>query len=270
MNIVIPMAGAGSRFAKAGYKTHKPAILTTDRKTGEKRPMVVLAAQDLPYVDMAKNLIFIDRDFHKADGVEKEIAKYFPKARFITIESLTQGQAATCLLAKKYIDNDEELLIAACDNAMTYDIRMFDEVRKTCDAAVFTYRGNPAVLADPSAYGWCVTDEGNNITNVSVKKQISENPMQDHAIVAAFWYKKGGDFIMSAEKMIAENDRINGEFYADQAVNHSIKLGLKAKIFEIDRYICWGTPEEYENYESTLAYWKRFAETIKTKPNREV
>ena len=76
MNILIPMAGAGQRFKDAGYIVHKPAIMTTDYRDGIKKPMVVCATMDLPDVESnGANIIYVDRDFHKTDGVEAEIKK---------------------------------------------------------------------------------------------------------------------------------------------------------------------------------------------------
>lgn len=259
MNIVIPMAGAGQRFIDEGYKIHKPAIPTIDRRTGIEFPMVVCATMDLPdYEQDGSNLIYIDRDFHKFDGVEDEIKKHFSRANFITIDYLTEGQASTCLLAKEYINNDQPLLIAGCDNGMTFDQEKFEELKKEADVLVFTYRNNESVCEKPNAYGWVRVDDKNNITGLSIKKAISDTPMRDHAIVATFWFKRGDIFITAAEKMINENDRINNEFYVDQVIKHVIDLGYSAKVFEIDRYIGWGTPKDYENYIKTYKYWNDF------------
>lgn len=267
MNIIIPMAGAGKRFADEGYKIHKPAIPTTDRRDGKKYPMVVCATKDLPGVDSdGANVTYIDRTFHKNDGVETEILQYYSKAAFITAEQLTEGQACTCLLAKEKIDNEEELLIAGCDNGMVMDYNQFYNQTKKCDVIVFTYRHNEAVLAKPEAYGWVEVDKDNIITNLSIKKAISNTPMEDHAIVATFWFKHGHDFVKSAEKMIAENDRVNGEFYVDEVIKHTIELGLDARIFEISRYIGWGTPKDYEEYMATINYWKEFVGSNKFLP----
>lgn len=259
MNIIIPMAGAGQRFADEGYKIHKPAIPTIDRRSGKEFPMVVCATMDLPDV-MAdgSNVTYIDRTFHKTDGVEEEIAKHYPKASFITVEKLTEGQACTCLLAKDKINNDEELLIAGCDNGMVMDNEAFHRLAGQCDVVVFTYRHNQAVLAKPDAYGWVRVDDDNKITGLSIKKAISDTPMEDHAIVATFWFRHGSDFVKAAEKMIAENDRINNEFYVDEVIKHAINMGLDARVFEIERYIGWGTPKDYEEYTATLKYWKEF------------
>lgn len=258
-NIIIPMAGAGQRFINSGYKVHKPAIPVIDRYTGNKMPMVVCAVKDLPNINAdGSNILFIDRDFHKKDGVEQEILKYYPKSNFITINKLTEGQACTCMLAKNKINNKQPLLIAGCDNGMLINNNLFNELTNKCDVIVFTYRNNQSVLANPNDYGWIEVDKDNNITGLSIKKAISDNPINDHAIVATFWFKYGSIFVESTEKMILENDRINNEFYVDETIKHALDLGYKAKVFEIDRYIGWGTPKDYEDYMSTVNYWYNF------------
>ena len=257
--VLIPMAGAGQRFADAGYRVHKPAIPTIDREDGTKKPMVVCATKDLPGVAAdGGNVIYVDRTFHREDGVEDAIKTYYEKAQFITIDGLTEGQACTCMLAKEYLDPEEELLIAGCDNGMDIDRAAFGETKETCDCVVFTYRHNEAVLQNPNAYGWMLTDEAGNITGTSIKKAISDTPMEDPAVVATFWFKKAKIFLEATEKMIRENDRINGEFYVDQTVKHVLDLGYRAKIFDIGRYVGWGTPADYEGYQNTFAYFKAF------------
>lgn len=264
MNILIPMAGAGSRFTEAGYDISKPAIPTYYRKNGGLLPMVVCATLDLPGVnDDGSNLIYVDRDFHSSNGTEKAIKDYFSKSKFITVDHLTEGQACTCMLAEKYINNDEELLIAGCDNGMEMNQDKFVAYCNEADVLVFTYRHNESVLANPNAYGWMIVDEDDNITGTSIKKAISANPMEDHAVVATFWFKKGSIFVEAAKKMIDENDRINNEFYVDQVAKHVLELGYKAKVYEIDRYIGWGTPADYELYQKTFEYWQGFYEREK-------
>ncbi len=257
--ILIPMAGAGQRFADAGYTVHKPAIMTVDRATGQEKPMVVCATKDLPGVAAdGSNVIYVDRNFHKTDGVEDAIRAWYPRAAFITVDHLTEGQACTCMLAEPYLDPEQPLLIAGCDNGMDIDRDAFDALTKECDCIVFTYRHNEAVLANPNAYGWMIADADGNITGTSIKKAISDSPMEDPAVVATFWFRRAAVFIEATKKMIAENDRINGEFYVDQTVKHVLDLGYRAKIFDIDRYVGWGTPADYEGYQKTWNYFKAF------------
>ena len=259
--ILIPMAGAGQRFADAGYTIHKPAIMTVDRTTGQEKPMVVCATKDLPGVAAdGSNVIYVDRNFHQTDGVEDAIRAWYPQASFITVDHLTEGQACTCMLAEPYLDPEQPLLIAGCDNGMDIDRDAFDALTKECDCIVFTYRHNEAVLANPNAYGWMIADADGNITGTSIKKAISDRPMEDPAVVATFWFRRAAVFIEATKKMIAENDRINDEFYVDQTVKHVLDLGYRAKIFDIDRYVGWGTPADYEGYQKTWNYFKAFME----------
>ena len=261
MNILIPMAGEGKRSREEGYQIHKPAIPVTDWRTGEKVPMVICAVKDLPGVcEEGENLIYVDRDFHKTDGVEKTILSYYPRARFITTEKLTEGQACTCLLAKEWIEGEEELLIAGCDNGMVLVPDSFEEAKQDSDCVVFVYRHNPSVCLKPEAYGWVIADNEGSVKRVSIKKAISEHPMEDYAVVATFWFRRGQIFIEAAQEMIKENDRINNEFYVDKTMEYVLRAGGRVKILEVDRYIGWGTPADYEEYEHAFDYWKHFTE----------
>lgn len=259
MNILIPVAGAGSRFTEKGYSVHKPVLPLTSRHSHDIVPLVVEAVRDLP-VDFQSddtNLLFIMRDFHIADGVNTELLTYFPRAKFIVIDELTEGQASTCLLARTHFDTDKPMMIAACDNGMDLSRSAFEAQTKNASALVFTFRGNYAVVQKPEAYGWVRTD-GTVVTGVSIKQPISISPLADHAVVGTFWFQRGRDFFTAADQMIAANDRINGEFYVDQVFEYLVNSDQEVRVIEVDRYLCWGTPEDYEAYEATLAYWTKF------------
>ena len=246
MIALIPMAGAGSRFVEAGYDIPKPLLTIMGT------PMVVKAALALPSSD---KYIFVVRDFQIKDfQIDQYLKSHFSNSDIIVLDHLTEGQAITCLEAKSLINNDEALLIGASDNGMVYDREAFNEVRKDTDAVVFTFRNNPSVLAKPQAYGWVQVNQSNEVENVSVKVPISNTPMHDHAVVGAFWFRKGSMFVEAAEHMVANNKRINNEFYVDECINDLIELGYKVKAFEIEHYVCWGTPNDYE----TFNYWEEY------------
>jgi hypothetical protein len=146
------------------------------------------------------------------------------------------------------------LVIGASDNGMIYDRSNFEHASKDADAIIFTFRNNPAVLEKPQAYGWVKVDDDLCVERVSVKVPISQDPMKDHAVVGTFWFKTGKLFVDAAEHMIAANTRINNEFYVDECMNDLLELGYKVKVFEIDHYVCWGTPNDYK----TFNYWNEF------------
>jgi hypothetical protein len=101
------------------------------------------------------------------------------------------------------------------------------------------------------------------VKSVSIKKPISDNPLNDHAICGTFWFKKGSNFVQSAEQMISLKNKVNSEYYVDQAIHHCIANGLKVKALEVDDYLCWGTPRELEFYEKTIEYWSEYFDTEK-------
>lgn len=259
MNVLIPMAGAGSRFAEAGYQQHKPVIPVSSRLSAKTVPMVVAAVEDLP-VDLdgaATRLTFVVRDFHVRDGVDFALQERFGDARFIVIDRLTNGQASTCLLARGLIDNDDPLIIAACDNGMDFARASFDAASQEADALIFTFRNNEAVSENPAAYGW-IRVAGERVTGVSIKVPISDDPMRDHAVVGTFWFRRGRDFVAAADAMIAADDRVNGEFYVDQVFKYLVDAGKDVRVVEVSKYVGWGTPKDYEAYERTIAYWSAF------------
>lgn len=246
MNALIPMAGAGSRFRDEGYETPKPLLDILGK------PMVVSAAEALPKSD---SYTFIVRDFQISEfGIDRILSQYFEHPNILVLDHLTEGQAVTCLEAKAIINNEDELVIGASDNGMIYDKAKFEDARNGADALVFTFRNNPAVSAKPQAYGWVRTNPMGEVSQVSVKVPISQTPMEDHAVVGTFWFAKGAYFVEAAERMIAQDRRVNNEFYVDECINDLVQLGYKVKVFEIDHYVCWGTPNDYE----TFNYWLRY------------
>ncbi|MBI4407870.1 MAG: glycosyltransferase family 2 protein [Candidatus Kerfeldbacteria bacterium] len=251
MTILIPLAGAGSRFAQAGYTDPKPLIPV------DGQPMIVRATADLP---PAQRWVFICRSEHLANyPLRQTLEQVYPGCTIIDLDYLTEGQASTCLLAKDYINTDDALLIGACDNGITYDQAAWQHLLEdeTVDAIIFTFRNNVTVERNPKAYGWVAVNADQTVQKVSVKVPISEDPIHDHAVVGAFWFRHGRDFVRSAEDMIKHNTRINNEFYVDECMNNAVQLGLKVKVFEIDKYICWGTPNDLLTYN----YWREYFQT---------
>lgn len=250
MIALIPMAGEGSRFKKEGYETPKPLIEVLGV------PMVVRAALALPPAD---TYIFVCRKFHIEEySIDKVLRKWFPNCEIIPIDYLTEGQASTCLVAKDLINNDEPLVIGASDNAMIWSEADFKEVFSNSDAQIWTFRNNVTVTAKPEQYGWVEVNERNEVQNVSVKIPISEQPLDDHAIIGTFSFKHGKDFVAATENMIEKNRRINGEFYVDEMMNEMIELGLQVNVYEVDKYICWGTPDDYQSFN----YWMDFFDSV--------
>ena len=151
------------------------------------------------------------------------------------------------MLAEYELKLDDELTIGACDNKMEFNVNEFEDLIIKNDALIWTFRNNPSVLQNPEMYGWLSIDDRGKAKGVSCKKPISNNPLNDHAIVGAFSFKKAKSFIKYTEAMITKNRRINGEFYLDVVLDECINSGLKVAPFIMTKYTGWGTPKEFEN-----------------------
>ncbi len=236
INIVIPMAGLGSRFAEAGYEKPKPFIDVNGL------PMIARVMENLHYPQA--NYILIGRKEHLEQEKELvgEISKKY-KARFIGIDKLTEGTACTVLFARQFINNDAPLLIANSDQLV--DISMEDYINdcleKQMDGSILTFTDaerNPK-------WSFAKIDENGLVTEVQEKKAISE-----FATVGIYFFAKGSDFVNGAIDMIVNNDRVNNEFYSCPVYNYLIADDKKIIIYNIEASAMHGlgTPADLTAY----------------------
>ena len=236
INIVIPMAGQGSRFAKAGYEKPKPFI-DVDGK-----PMIVRVLENLAYPDARYILIARKEHIEKETELVAKIEKEF-NAIFITIDKLTEGTACTVLYARKYINNDDPLLIANSDQIVDIKIADFidDCANRKLDGSILTFVDR---FKDPK-WSFAKIDKNNLVTQVKEKVAISE-----YATVGIYLFSKGLDFVNSAIDMIVENDRVSNEFYTCPTYNYAINNGSSIGIHNIEfsQMHGLGTPEDLNIY----------------------
>jgi NDP-sugar pyrophosphorylase family protein len=245
---LIPMAGKGSRFADVGYKDPKPLIPVSGK------PMILQAAGCLP---SAEKFIFVCLEDHlKRYPIREKLMQVYPQAKVVRLNQVTQGQACTCEVGLEGEDLESPLFIAASDNAMVWNADMYQELLDdpTVDCIAVSFRHDLSSERNPQMYGWIKVDNDNNILGVSVKKPISDHPFEDHAIVGAFYFRKARFFLEALKRLYQQNIRVNNEFYVDSCIQQIIEMGFKAKVFELDSYICWGTPQDLQVYQ----YWQSF------------
>lgn len=212
--------------------------------------MIVRAIRGMPPSD---KWIFVVRKEHIDEfQIDKVIRSEIPKAVIIPVEKTTEGQACTCMLAEGHLDPDEELLIAACDNASLYDAKKYAQLHNdpAVDAIVWTLTQRERLRKSPQSFGWCrLAEDELTITDMSVKVPISDNPFEDHAVVATFWFRRAKDFIDATKLMIEEDYRINNEFYVDALPVFLQKKGKRSVVFDVELFLGWGTPAELYEYQ---------------------
>jgi len=235
MNIVIPMAGLGSRFSDAGYTTPKPFIEI------EGKPMILEAVNTLGFEG---NYIFIIR---KDEYVKNKMKEIFPDSQIIEVDYLTDGPASSVMLAKEFINNDEELIVANCDQIMWWDAEtVIKQIRvMDYDGVVVTYHETTPKNS------YARINRRGYVTKMAEKQVISNVSLN-----GIHYWKKGKYFVESTESMVEKNIRFNNEFYVSLTYNQMIEKGLKVGIYHI--------PNEFHNAVGTPDDLNRYFEKIST------
>lgn len=237
INIVIPMAGAGSRFAKVGYKNPKPFIDVNGKF------MIAHVIENIAIP--GARYIFICQKEHLAK-FGGEFAQYIKDNTSIKdfdivgIDGVTQGAAETVLLVKELINNNDELLVVNSDQLLgSHDIlnsvRFFE--KSNSDGGIVCF------FNKSQKWSYVEINDRRLITRVVEKQPISE-----HATVGVYWYKKGSKFVECAEAMIQKNDRVNNEFYFAPTYNYLIIEGGKISPYFVNEFHGLGTPEDLDRY----------------------
>ena len=210
MKILIPMAGEGSRFIKEGYTFPKPLIDVNGK------PMIQTVVENL---DFDCEYIFLVRKEHveKYEGMLDTLGRITnDRFRHVVVDGLTEGAVCTALLAEKYIDNDEDLLIANSDQFIEYEPENFKAFKNltNTDAIVFTFN------AVHPKWSFVRTNARGYIVEVAEKRPIS-----NIATCGIYWYRKGSDFVRYAKQMVEKDIRVNNEFYIAPVYNELIADG---------------------------------------------
>ena len=230
-NILIPMAGAGKRFIDAGYIFPKPLIEINNK------PMIQWVIESL---NLKANYIFIiQKEHQKKYNIKSVLNVLQPNCKIIELSHVTEGAACTTLLAKKYINNSDPLIIANSDQYIKWNSSkaIYDFNSKKLDGAILTFEA----IHPKWSYAKC--DEKGFVTEVAEKKVISKN-----ATVGVYYWKHGSDYVRSAEKMIKKNIRVNNEFYVCPVYNEFLLEKKKVKIYNVEEMQGLGTPEDLNNF----------------------
>lgn len=231
LNVVIPMAGEGSRFANAGYVFPKPLIEVHNK------PMIQLVSENLAIE--AKYTYIVKEEHNEKYNLSYLLKLISPDCNITKVNKMTEGAACTALLAKEFYNNDKPLLLANCDQYIKWDSKecLYYFSDPSIDAGILTFK------ASHPKWSYVKLDDKGYVIEVAEKKPISMN-----ATVGIYYWKKGSDFVKYAQKMIEKNIRTNGEFYVCPVFNEAISAGLKIKTFEVEKMWGIGTPEDLQYF----------------------
>ena len=233
LNVVIPMAGAGSRFENAGYTFPKPLIDVNGK------PMIQVVVDSM---NIEANFIYIVQKSHREKyNLDTLLNLITPDCKIVEVDGLTEGAACTVLLAKEYIDNNNQLILTNSDQFIEWNSTDFmcQMNEKNFDGGIMCFE------ATHPKWSFAKTNEDGIITEVAEK-----NPISNQATAGIYYWKHGSDFVKYAEQMIKKNIRVNNEFYTCPVYNHAIEDNKIIFNYEIPTNNMWGlgTPEDLNYY----------------------
>lgn len=229
LNVLIPMAGAGSRFAQAGYTFPKPLIEVFNKT------MIQTVVDNL---GLDANYIFIVQREHRLKYNLNSLLKLIaPNCKVVEVDGITQGAACTALMAKEFINNKSPLFFANSDQYVEWDPVefMYKMQESNVDGGIVTFESN----GHPKWSYAKINEETGEVIEVAEK-----NPISNLATCGYYLFKHGSDFVRYAEQMIEKNLRVNNEFYVCPVFNQMIEDGKRIKTFSADRMWGLGTPED--------------------------
>lgn len=224
------MAGEGSRFPKNQYLP-KPLIDVNGK------PMIVRAIESL---GIDGQYHFIIRRNEYTSIIVDIISKTVKNPRFVEVTQTTPGPASSALMFKDKINNDQELVIANCDQIMEWNVDQFFHNVRLFDGAVVTYH------SDTDKNSYARVDKRGRVTEIREKQVISNISLN-----GIHYWKQGQYFVNSAEEMISQDDRApNGEFYIAPTYNYMIQQGLTVGIHHIpnEQHHAVGVPIDLERF----------------------
>jgi NDP-sugar pyrophosphorylase family protein len=239
LNIVIPMAGKGSRFAREGYQLPKPLIPVHGV------PMIDVVVTNLRPLRPHRFIFLCLKEHVEQYRLDDHLVRIAPGSELIYVETVTEGAACTVLLARDLIENDEPLMIANSDQWVDVSIDSYLAAGDTpeVDGLIMT------MSADDPKWSFVRFDLSGNVVEV-VEKEVVSN----EATVGIYNFRQGRDFVAAADEMIRKNLRVNNEFYVAPVYNQLIDAGRRIAVFgvgsELDGMYGLGIPSDLKAFES--------------------
>jgi dTDP-glucose pyrophosphorylase len=225
------MAGAGSRFQQMGYTFPKPLIEV------EGKPMIQQVVENLNFGDEHRHIFIVQKEHYDRFALNYLLPLIKPNCEIIQVDKVTEGAACTALLAKKFIDNDDRLLIANSDQVIDWMETPSPLYDRNIDGGVYVFN------ATHPKWSFVKVDATNKVVEVAEKKPIS-----DIATTGIYFWRRGKDFVRCAEQMIEKNIRVNNEFYIAPVFNEIIAEDKLIGIEYVNKMWGIGTPEDLKTY----------------------
>jgi NDP-sugar pyrophosphorylase family protein len=237
LDIVVPMAGAGRRFAECGFTLPKPLIPVMGR------PMIRLVIENLRPSSPHRFVFVCQRAHLAAFDLAPALRAWAPGCEIVALDGLTDGAARTVLAARALIDGERPLMIANSDQFVDTDVDAYlaGMSARALDGLIMTM-----TASDPK---WSYADVG---PDGLVRRVVEKQVVSDEATVGLYNFRAGRLFVEAADAMIARGARVNGEFYVAPVYDEMIRAGMRVGVHNVGRDGAGmhglGTPADLERF----------------------
>ena len=248
MKVVIPMAGTGDRYLRAGYTGPKPLIPV------DGRPMIEHVIDLFPG---ERDFLFICNRHHLATTpLEKILRQKVPNCEIVAIESHKRGPVHTVLEAIDRVPDDDETIVNYCDFSARWDYADFIRQlhARRADGGISAYRGFHPHSLGHTLYAYMRVDADRWMQEIKEKGHFTPDRMQEFASAGTYYFARGAYVKKYFAELVEKNVNLNGEFYVSLVYNLMQRDGLRTLVHEMSHFLQWGTPEDLDEYK----YWSSY------------
>lgn len=239
LHIVMPMAGEGSRFAKAGWTTPKPLIELNGQ------PLFKHAISSVAADGIEMKYSFIVRYEHiEKYGIDVGIRSFLPEANIFSVKVTTRGAVETCLMAESAINDDDAVIVMDCD--LEFRSKKFIEIIREILTQSFTEANGGALVSFESQepkYSYAELGEDGLVICTAEKEVIS-----NHALCGAYFFSTGKRFKEIAHQLLNESEFKKPEYYVSLLYNYMLNAGERVQLAPMEEYYSYGSPEELSKF----------------------
>ena len=255
MQIVIPMAGAGARFVRAGYVTPKPLVEV------DEKPMIAHTVAMFPgetdFTFICNRAQLERSDFQLAETIRQ----ICPTGRIVSLEPHKKGPIWSVWQSRDHLSQSEPVVVNYCDFFALWDWGHFKRfVTDTqCDGAVAAYRGFHPHHLGPNRYAY-IKESNGWLTDISEKVPYTAHPMEEYASSGTYYFRSGARCLEAMGAILARGESVNGEFYVSTAYKALVERSFSVAVYELEHFLQWGTPEDVEAYRTWSDAFRRLVD----------
>jgi NDP-sugar pyrophosphorylase family protein len=250
MKIIIPMAGHSRRFSEAGYTIPKPYLMI------DGKPMIERVCE---MFDSKSEFVLVCNRDHLTRSDLRELIQNIPfDSKIIEINPHDDGPVVSALAARPLIDEEEPVIISYCDFSMDWSYTQFLRLASMHDGALAVFRGFHPGSYSGTTYCYVRANENLELEELREKQSFTDDPTQEFASTGIYYFEKWKTFTHYAEQTIQSGESVASEYYVSLLYNRMIQDHMIVGVYEVDKFICWGTPKDVQEYQ----FWSTFFRNI--------